>query len=294
MKIYKKNIKKDIVVQKESEEHLDDLDGFHNDMSNNDYHGDLTHFSSSSLKMLLKDERKFHSKYVLKEDQHEEENTNFIVGSYIHSLILEPHLTKEEFAIHNGTRRGKAYKEFKEINRGKDIVTATEHEMATQMIFNYKKNEYAPQLISDGQAEQSLFTHINKVPIKVRPDYVYVDAKSGYIVDVKTTGDKLDRASLMRIVGRFDYDLSAALYVDAYEQQLGVPFNFFFIFLSKKEPYEVIAIKASRQLIDNGRRKYVWAMRKYEKGLETGIWYKEGIQELYIFKSDMFEIPEED
>ena len=36
------------------------------------------------------------------------------IGSYVHSLILEPEKTEEEFVIYSGTRRGKDWEAFSE------------------------------------------------------------------------------------------------------------------------------------------------------------------------------------
>lgn len=289
MKLFKADKKEvDIVVETE-------LTGFHNDMDNNDYHGDVTHLSSSSLKMLLKDPRGFHKKYILKEKEVEQINSNFIFGSYLHTLVLEPHKAADEYAIyHKNFKRGKEYDEFRAENPGKEVITSVQADKAQEMLETFKNNKDAVQLISGGVAEQSLFTDLDGVGIKVRPDYLYTDVYSGYIVDLKTTSERLDRAALMKVVAKYDYDLSAALYVDAYKQALGMDFNFYFVFMSKAEPAQTIAIKASKQLLENGRRKVNYAIKKYKKCLETGIWFKEGIEELYMFKNDLFFSEEEE
>ena len=300
MKLYKKEIKTE-----------DTLEGFYNYMPNNDYHADVTHFSSSTLKMILKKPEEFYTKYIKKEKVEQEENTNFIFGSYVHSLILEPHLTDDEFAVYPGkVRRGEKYAEFVEANPGKEIVTQAEVDKAKLMMLDYERDPFASKLISDGQAEQSLFTELDGVPIKVRSDYNFVDQYSGYIADVKTTGGAVDRKSLMRTIGNFDYDLSAALYVDAFSKQLGMPFNFFFIFISKNvnsdEPLCRV-VKASEQMLVNGRKKVKKALDLYKERKESGIWIPEDavaeiddyypggeISEVFLFKSDLFHDEEAD
>ena len=54
------------------------------------------------------------------------------------------------------------------------------------------------------------------MPIKVRADYI----KEGMIIDVKTSSDPVDKFSATKTNIRFDYDLSAALYVDAFKNIL--------------------------------------------------------------------------
>lgn len=262
-------------------------DGFINDMDNEDYHGNRTHLSSSTLKLLLHDSRAFYKKYVLKEEEEQKFNSNFVFGSYVHCALLEPEKLDVEFAVYPGSaRRGKAWKEFKEANPGKEILIQTQYDRAQQIVDEAKKNKDVQEMLSEGVAEQSLFTEIDGVKIKVRPDYLFSEAKGGFIVDVKTTINPVTRSGLMATVAQYDYDLSAALYVDAYQEKLGQKYNFYFIFLQKTSN-EVAVVKASKQLIENGRRKYKKALEMYRKNIASGVWFKEGIQELYMYKKDL-------
>jgi hypothetical protein len=71
--------------------------GINKDISNDHYHSNKTFFSSSVLKDLLKDKELFHKKYILKEEVERSGPLNaFLFGSYVHTLILEPHLVDVE------------------------------------------------------------------------------------------------------------------------------------------------------------------------------------------------------
>ena len=77
------------------------------DMSNAAYHGNSTHFSSTQLKMLLKDPAQFHKEYILGDKAPQIQRAAFDEGSYAHSLLLEPHLIDQEYAFFEGwTKRG--------------------------------------------------------------------------------------------------------------------------------------------------------------------------------------------
>ena len=74
------------------------------------------------------------------------------------------------------------------------------------------------------------------------------------IIDVKTTSDPVDKFSAAKTIVRFDYDLSAALYVDAFKKYTGTKHDFIFAFLNKQNG-DVGILKASEALLENGRKK---------------------------------------
>lgn len=252
--------------------------GINKNISNEDYHKDRNFESSSSLKLFLKDSREYYKRYILKEEQESTYKSAYDFGSYIHSLILEPEKTDDEFIIFEGlTRRGKAWTEFKEANQDKIIITKSQELMALSLISAYKTNADTKGLIQDGQAEHTLCTNLEGLDIKVRADYI----KEGMVIDVKTTSDPVDKFSAAKTIIRFDYDLSAALYVDAFKQYTGKEFDFLFIFLNKQNN-NIAVLKASNNLLENGRRKYKAAIKGLLKARSTGIFYKEGVQEVDI------------
>ena len=110
------------------------------------------------------------------------------------------------------------------------------------------------------------------------------------VIDLKTTSDQVDKFSAAKTIMRFDYDLSAALYVDAFKEYTGKDHDFLFVFLNKQNN-DIGVLKASANLLKNGRRKYKSAIKKLLKSRKTGIYYKEGIQEVDLpswaeFKDD--------
>ena len=223
-----------------------------NQVSNEEYHGDKTFKSSSTLKLFLKDPREYYKRYVLGEEREEMYKSAYDFGSYMHSLILEPHKTALEFAVFEGaTRRGKAYEEFKSANEGKTIITASQAQQAIDLLHLYNDHVDTKGLIEDGVAEHTLCVELEGMPIKVRADYI----KEGMIVDVKTTSDPVDRFSAAKTIIRFDYDLSAALYVDAFNKYTGKNHDFVFAFINKQFG-DVGVLKASEALLENGRKKY--------------------------------------
>jgi len=247
-----------------------------NHCDNETYHSDRTFKSSSTLKLFLKDPREYYKRYVLNEEREDTYKSAYDFGSYMHSLLLEPEKTDEEFAVFEGaTRRGKVYEEFKSNNEGKTIITSSQAQQAQDLYNLYHEHLDTKGLIENGVAEHTLCVELDGMKIKVRADYI----KEGMIIDVKTSSDPVDKFSAAKTIIRFDYDLSAALYVDAFKAYTGQDHDFIFAFLNKQNG-DVGILKASEALLENGRKKYKTAIKNLAEAEKTGIYFKEGIQEV--------------
>jgi exodeoxyribonuclease VIII len=251
------------------------MPGLNDYVENNLYHGDRTHYSSSVLKMALRDIRTFHRKYVLHEVV-EKKSDAMNLGSYVHALILEPHKVADEFVEYTGVRRGQAWEEFQATNQGKTILGNLLKTQGDAMAEAIRHNEVAFNLFNDGAAEVTATAVLNDAPIKVRADYRREDGK---IPDIKTTSGSLTVESVQSTIVKYDYDLSAALYVDVFSKVMNMPHEFYFVFVSKDNP-DCAVFKASPDMIANGRRKYTKAIKIINEGLKTGKWYETGIQEI--------------
>jgi len=252
--------------------------GLNDEITNEVYHGDRKYESSSSLKLYLKDPKEYYSRYVLGKKKEERYKSAYDFGSYIHSLILEPDKTDSEFAVYEGlTRRGKAYEKFKGENEGKIIITHSQWLQSQSIMEAYTDNQLAMNSIKDGTPEQTLCVELEGMRIKVRADYV----RDGEIIDIKTTGDPVDKFAAGKTCARFDYDLSAALYVDAFSAYYNKSHDFYFMFINKMSN-EIEILKASKEFLENGRRKYKKAIQLLKTAIDSGQYYEDGIQEVNI------------
>lgn len=253
-----------------------------NNVDNATYHGDKTYYSSSSLKLLLENPYDFYKKHILKQDTFKSVgSTNMDLGSYVHSIILEPEKTIEDFAIWDGTRRGDAWTRFAAMNRGKIIISQANKLLGDTIGKNVREQKFVKELLRDGEPEFTYCCKLMGENIKVRADYINV--KENYILDVKTTSKPLTKEALMGAIANLHYDLSAALYVDAFKQINNVEkLDFYFLFANTKDSLDVEVFKASNVLIENGRRKYRKAIRILKECLATGVWKSETIQEIDV------------
>lgn len=266
-------------------------EGFNEGFNNEEYHADRQYKSSSALKLILKDPRQYYKTYVLNEPQ-DMNKAALSIGSYVHTRILEPHLVEEEYTIFTGVKRGAAWEEFKEKNEGKTILSSSQKALADSMISEFEKstillgnadNEkevYISSFFEHGTPEETLCGYIDDYPIKVRFDYRKEFEDFGSINDLKTTASPMGTLEEVEdICNYWDYDISAALYVDMVTQATGKPHDFYFVFISKKN-YETKIFKASEGMLERGRQKYKKAIAKLKECEKTGVYFENTIQEL--------------
>lgn len=246
-----------------------------NDVSNNVYHADRTYYSSSGLKLLLKDKLAFYRKYILNEKEETKVNHNFVFGSLVHALILEPHLVDEEFAVWSKSKGTEEYKKFLEDNKGKDIVTPTAWSNG-QFILQQAKESPFFKYVEGGEAEKTMCGKLHGMPIKVRADYI----KDDYILDIKTTSmDISDTYNIQRACANYGYALSSALYLDMFKKKMPKLKRFLFWFINKQSGNSVL-IEASEEFLEFGRNQCKEAASIYKEANKTGNW-EDDIPKLY-------------
>ncbi len=267
------------------------------DLSSDEYHSTPGTFSSTQLKDLLGNLGQFVKKHINKEVPREE-NDAFDIGTYFHTKILEPHKIKEECVVYPGKiRRGKDWEEFKKKNKGKAIVTEQQKVQAEGLVEAIKKCPTAVKYLK-GKPEVSLFTEINivngqiyaphygkaltpqgwvdgpkkriegahKVIIKVRADTL----GNVFVSDLKsTTGDAESEDSMADKVEYYNYDLSAALYLDMFALLNPMLREFWWLF-SSKDMMNARAHKADEKMILIGRAKYMFALRRMAEAAANG------------------------
>lgn len=244
-----------------------------NKCTNHEYHNDCNFYSSSDYKTLLKSPFEFYENKILKVAREEEESKDhFALGSLTHSLILEPHLVAEEYAVYPGmVRRGKEYEEFRKENPDRTIVTKSQNSKALAHQRAYKNAPLAVQLLQECESEFTIVAEWNGIPTKVRCDSINVN--KGYIVDIKTSSFPVDPFSFKETVQRWQYDLSAALYAEIAAKHYGKPFDFYWICIQSADS-EVQCYKMGHETRLKGFSKILKAAQVYKDCLKSGVWPK--------------------
>lgn len=263
--------------------------GVFKDIPNKQYHDDKIFLSSTTLKLALKSAQKFKAVCVDKTETITINENAMAIGNYCHTALLEPHLLDKETKIFKGTRRyGKDWEVFKDLYKDKTIITSSQADLVQTMLQSFDNSTVdseegavlAPFLFEGGHKEESIFTEIDGVLVKVRGDYRKGDGRSGLILrDLKTTGaTPNDIEEAREICKKYGYFISAALYVDAYETIFGVKPDFYLVFLSKKD-FKVNVYRVGEETLETGRKKYKEGIRRIKLWRKTGN-YESGVREL--------------
>ena len=238
--------------------------------TNSEYHGDKSYFSSSNLKLLLKNPEKFKHEIVDGSKPEEKQVNAFDEGNYAHTLILEPENVEAEYAFFTGFRKaGADWESFKAANSDKIILSKPQKHRVEKWVEAYKALPAAVSLVKGGESEYSLAGQLYDIPIKVRADYINIE--SGYIADVKTTSYNTDIDSFKYVIDSLRYDLSAALYCKMFENYYGKKFDFYFIVLGKRDNLCQV-YRMSEATMRKGDLMVLEAINKFKKCAESNIW----------------------
>lgn len=230
----------------------------HEGISNEDYHADRTCLSSSMLKALYEDVYTYHKRYIENDDSFKKDTPSLRLGSYIHTLLLEPDRKSKDYVIYAGQRRGNIWADFKLDNPNKVIISPGDVALGMELIKN--KPLILDSFLSNGVAETTAVSKIDGILFKARPDYF--NPIKNYIVDVKTTSENLSMDSLKQVVIKWDYDLSAALYCNVVKEITGKDPDFYFAFVCKN-PISTRIIKAGESVLASGNEKIRKALQNY-------------------------------
>ena len=277
------------------------------EMTSEEYHGTPGTYSSSQLKDLKEEDTDlFHKKWITKEIPRKESDV-FDLGTYVHTAVLEPEKLKDECVVFTGkVKAGEKWKEFKRKHAGKVILTQKQKEMADKLTKAVFASKPSMNLIGDGTPEVSLFVEIGINPetkeivceentswyktllpngeweacnrgdrksfiwitLKVRADIL--NPEGGYVLDLKTTSSNAkSEEECMKSTKYYDYDLSAALYVDLFNIVLdGSITEFYWTYVSKTH-LNCRTHRALPETLMTGRAKWMRAAFTLARGIKN-------------------------
>lgn len=220
----------------------------YNNLTNAEYRSKKEFLSSSDIKTLLENPYNFKNEIV------REQTDNLILGSLIHTLILEPNVYERDYKemseLNAKTKEGKELKakleqEAKEQN--KSLISVDLKTKAFNVVEAFKKTKIYNLFKENGESELSIFDKIEGVPCKCRPDY-YIKDKN-IILDLKTTnlqgGASAD--GFIKAVANFKYYIQAALYLELTQAK-----EFYFVILETNAPFMCGVYKLDKQSLEFG------------------------------------------
>ena len=242
------------------------------EQTNAEYHGgpgtsksDLALFAQSPLHW-------WHAKRNPDREMDEEQTASKLLGSAIHSAVLEPDLFPSEYVSvpDDAPRRPTDrqvnakkpsadtmdaiawWRDFELANTGKELLTIDQHRTALAVRDAVNRHPIARTLFTGGRAEQSVHAIDPETGehIKCRFDYL-----GGMAVDLKTCEDASPEG-FGRAAFNFSYYLQPPWYFDVMAAAFGeAPPWWVFVAVEKKPPYAIGIYYATPDQIDLGRRQ---------------------------------------
>lgn len=233
--------------------------------------------SCSQLKHLDDCLAKF--KYFVLEKNQQTDTEAMKTGRAFHTLMLEPKLFDDEYAIVDKVKGcGPVWKAKKELEIGKKVLFDTEILAFDAMKESILAHDLAGPYLTGTRNEASIFWDAKvgdkTVNCRGRIDAIKEVGKKFALVDIKTTEDA-STSAFSSSTFKFKYHMQAAFYMDGFARISGnMPEIFVFIAVEKNPPYlcAVHRIPAESDTLEAGRKEYTEALEKYLEGKENDKW----------------------
>lgn len=181
-------------------------------------------------------------KYLNPDREPNEPTPALVLGSAIHSIILEPDLFTQDYVANPGIERrsnaGKAeYAAFVAENKGKTVLDDEQMQACLAIRDAVHFHPVAAGLLTGGAAEQAFYAIDPETGelIKCRTDYMAGDI----IVDVKSTEDA-SPDGFGKSAANFRYPVQVCWYQDVLDAAFGEhPQHWAFLAVEKKPPYAI-------------------------------------------------------
>ena len=178
-----------------------------------------------------------------------------LFGSLLHKMILEPETFSQQYAVYEGTRRGKIWEEFKAVNDQMDIVTTKEYNHAYKVYEMAKNNDvFRNLLMKTTETEKQLYWEFEGVKYRGFADMI----GEGFVADIKTTVDA--GSKFERDLWYNDYPLQAVMYLQNFKPGT----KYYIIAIEKGEPYNVQVYEMGEELLEKAEIKYRYLNDKFK------------------------------
>jgi hypothetical protein len=274
-------------------------------LSSSEYHGLKGSFSSSQLKTMLEDPELFYKKYITKTEEKEEIPAFDVGTYFHTAILEPHLLDQECVVYTEGIRSGKKWEAFKELHTGKAIITLKEKDTADKIVQAVKDSPVAMSILNKIKPEVSAFIQVycthdeiycekdgkwfqlfvsvgwvpceldedelmgvtdfgTKLILKTRADGLCVE--EGFILDLKSTqGNTKKEFEMGRKVADYQYDFSAALYLDVFSIASDRAMDKFYWIFASKDMGNSRTYLASDKNIMVGRAKWKKAALELSK-----------------------------
>lgn len=248
------------------------------DLPADEYHADRSAVSKGWLDMI--DRSPAHLKLYL-DGARREPTPAMMLGSLIHTAVLEPDLLPTEYAVapqvDRRTKVGKAaYAEWLEEHANMTHVTSEQMDTAIAVRDAVMQHRAASALLSKGSPEQTVVWRDAGTgeKCKARADWL----RDSMTIDLKSTSDARPEA-FAKSIANFRYDVQAAHYSDGFERD-----RFVFIAVEAQPPYGVAVYVADPSIFERGNTLRDRNLDTYSACMARNHWpgYEDTIQSISL------------
>lgn len=236
------------------------------EMPNEAYHSRRAFISHTGMIELLRSPAHYFE-YLIRPREESAPN----VYSVIHCAALEPEVFDQQYVVYDGTRRGKAWTQFKADNADRQIITASEAEMVTGVVEALRNFEDFPlwDALRAGEAEKSIFWTDRRSGARCR---IRTDNLTPHVIfDLKGIDDARQE-KVQAQIARMDYDLQAYMYSEGVRAFTGQFLPFWFVFVESKRPHGISMVRAGQSVLANGFIKFRRGTQRFAKLCADGNW----------------------
>lgn len=197
-------------------------------------------------------------------------------GTALHTLCLEPREFTKRYAIWEGSRRTKEYREYAvdAWEQKKRVLTGEELEQLQTLATAVLAHEELQGLIRSGQSEVAVFSSDCGVQCKGRIDWISgPEATAEVILDLKTSNN-VSEVGRGKAFYKFHYDVKLGLYQRWVYQVTGRRLPVVICWAENKPPYDVVIDEGwiPQPVLDAGVMKAIGVFAKLTPCLESCIW----------------------
>lgn len=237
-------------------------------MPNDVYHSHPEGISSSGLKLVERSPAHYRYQAARAPSRAME------IGTAVHTALLEPERFAADYVLLKGVkdRRASEYKAAVRVHGSERVLVANEADQVAGMQEAVLSNPaMSERLNAEGWRELSLFVRDPETGSLVRVRYDLLTV-SGIAVDLKSCLDaRPDEFS--KAIHNYAYDLSAALYTDAFQWATSVPLAAFeFAAVEREMPHGHKLYLPDETLLQEGRRRYREALNLFAECERSGDW----------------------
>ena len=227
-------------------------------INNDNYYTDTTHITNSMLGYLK--ESPLHLYYYLKKKIVKESDA-LSFGNFYDEYLLEPEVFKTKYAIMpDRMRRGtKAYTEWlDDLPEGIQTIRGNEYKTIQYMAEALYNNTDIFEMLAFGEKQKILQWETDGIKCKGKLDN-YIPGEA--IVDLKTAKEANIDYWKSAVKYNYHYDRQASYY----QHGEGNKLDFFWVIQEKKAPYIPMLVKASKETLLEGHKKWKSLLKRYKE-----------------------------